>query len=370
MRAPNPSRHPCALAAASLLGLMSLLPSGAAQAQSTTASSLTIYGLLDAGIEYRTNNNTAGNSQWRLNSGGLNTSRLGFKGSEDLGSGLQALFNLESELSLDTGAGGSALFSRQAWVGLDQKGLGTVSLGRMSTVAYDSVIGHDFMGYAPQYSWVTSTASVPSSAFTSRISNAVRYTGKFDAFKVGANVGLGEVAGSLNANTSRGLSLGYDAGPLSTQVSYDEGRTAATETATASTKNRSVIASGTYDFGAAKVFAGLRATQRKPVGTISSTNPAYRSDLFWLGMSAPLSPVMTAFGGVYVENKHGTNSDPVMLAGKLNYSLSKRTMLYATAAVARAKSDDGTQTLAGVFRDQTPVSGHQTGIGFGIQHRF
>jgi predicted porin len=59
-----------------------------------------------------------------------------------------------------------------------------------------------------------------------------------------------------------------------------------------------------------------------------------------------------------------------MLAGKLHYNLSKRTWLYATASVARAKSDDGTQTLTGVFRDQTPVSGHQTGIGFGIQHRF
>jgi predicted porin len=365
-RAPLPT--PLALAAAACAA--ALLSTGVAHAQASAASNLTIYGIVDAGIEYRTQNNAKGNSQWRVNSGGLNTSRLGFKGSEDLGGGLQAQFNLESEVVLDTGATGSAFFGRQAWVGLEDKSLGSVAAGRMSTAIYDYTLPHDFMGYAPQYSWLTATASVPATGFTSRISNALRYSNKFGDFKVTANAGLGEVASSLNANTQRGVSVGYDAGAVSAQVSYDDARTAATETATASTSNRSLIISGTYKLDAVKLYGGVRATQRKPVGTVNASNPAYRSDLFWFGASAPLSAAITAFGGVYVENKHGTDSDPVMLAGKLHYNLSKRTWLYATASVARAKSDDSTQTLTGVFRDQTPVSNHQTGIGFGIQHRF
>ena len=253
---------------------------------------------------------------------------------------------------------------------IEQRGVGSLSMGRMSTVAYDFTIGHDFMGFAPQYSWVTSTASVPSSAFTSRISNAVRYLGKFGAFKLGANVGLGEVSGSLNANTSRGFSLGYDDGPVSAQLSLDDGRSGATDTAHASTSNRSWIASGTYDFGSAKLFAGVRDTTRHPVGTLSASNAKFHSTLYWLGVSAPLSERLTGFGGVYYENKLGTESDPMLLAAKLHYNLSKRTWLYATAGVARAKSDNGQTTLTGVYRDQTPLSGHQSGIGLGIQHRF
>lgn len=363
-----PTRSALALAASTTLTC--LLGAASAQAQTSPSSSVTIYGLMDAGIEYRTQNNAAGDGQWRVNSGGLNTSRLGFKGSEDLGGGRSAQFNLEGEVALDTGAAGSSFFGRQAWVGLEDKDLGGVALGRMSTAIYDYTLPHDFMGYAPQYSWLTSTASVPATGFTSRISNAIRYSNKFGGFKVTANAGLGEVAGSLNANTQRGVSVGYDAGAASAQLSYDDARTAATETATASTSNRTLIASGTYKIDTLKLYAGVRATQRKPVGTVNASNPSYRSDLYWLGASAPLSANITAFGGVYYENKHGTGSDPVMLAGKLHYNLSKRTWLYATAALARASSDNSTQTLTGVFRDQTPISGHQTGLGVGIQHRF
>lgn len=339
-------------------------------AQSTPApANVTLYGLMDVGIEYRSNNNAAGNNQWRVNSGGLNTSRLGLRGQEDLGNGLSARFNLEGEVGADTGAADtSAFWGRQAWVGLDSKSMGAVSLGRMSTVAYDFTIGHDFMGFAPQYSWVTASASVPKDGFTSRISNAVRYVGKFGSLKVGANLGLGEVAGSLNANTTRGLSVAYDEGAVSAQISLDDGRTAATETNTTSTSNRSVIASGTYSLGGAKLYAGVRDTQRKPVGAISPTTQ-YHNTLYWLGASAPVTDAITAYGGVYVVNKAG-DSDPMMLTAKLHYTFSKRTLAYATAAIARASSDNGVGTLTGVYRDQTPASHHQSGVGVGVQHRF
>src|SRR5690606_10200795 len=100
--------------------------SGAALAQ----SSVTIYGVADAGIAYTDNGNPAG-EQWSVESGQQSGSRLGFKGTEDLGGGLSAIFTLESGFNLDNGtsAQGGRLFGRQAWVGLNG-GFGTVKLGR------------------------------------------------------------------------------------------------------------------------------------------------------------------------------------------------------------------------------------------------
>jgi len=339
-----------------------------AQAAAGT-STVTIYGIMDAGIEYRSRNNADGDGVWRVNSGGLNTSRLGFKGSEDLGDGMKAVFNLESEVNLDSGTSGSALWGRLAYVGLEKKGLGTVMLGRNSTTVYDFVLPHDFMGYAPQYSYLTTSASVPSSGYTSRVSNAVKYVGSFGGFKLGAHYGFGEVSTSAGANSAYGLGAAYSAGAVSAQVSFDEGRSGATEALPASTRNRSAIASGSYDFGAAKLYAGLRATKRSPA-VPSATDVEFRSDLWWLGASAPVSQAVTLFGGVYYENKHDTGSDPTMFAGKATYNLSKRTWLYAVAATARSKGDNGTHTPTGVFRDQVPVGAQQSGFGIGVQHRF
>ncbi|WP_028312318.1 porin [Derxia gummosa] len=332
-------------------------------------SSVTVYGIMDAGVEYRTRNAADGKGMWRVNSGGLNTSRLGLRGSEDLGDGMKAVFNLEGEVNLDSGASGSALWGRYAYVGLEKKNLGTVMLGRNSTTVYDFVLPHDFMGYAPQYSYLTSTATVPATGFTSRVSNAVKYVGKFDAVTLGAHYGFGEVAGATGSNNAYGFGAAYAKGPVSAQLSFDEGRSGGTEAVPASTRNRSVVGSGSYDLGPAKLYAGLRATTRAPAAP-SAANPHYRSDLWWLGASAPLSQAVTLYGGAYYENKRDTDSSPLMFAAKITYNLSKRTWLYAVAASAHSSSDDGAHVKTGVFRDQTPLASQQSGFGVGVQHRF
>lgn len=82
-------------------------------------SSVTLYGLVDVGVEYASHASATGGSVKRLTSGGQNTSRWGLRGSEDLGGGLKALFQLESGIVIDTGANDSQLFRRQANVGLE-----------------------------------------------------------------------------------------------------------------------------------------------------------------------------------------------------------------------------------------------------------
>lgn len=121
----------------SLIAIAVLTAAGAASAQ----SSLNLYGIADVWIGKTKNGET------NLGSGGLAGSRIGFKGTEDLGGGLKAHFNLEQGIRLDTGAAtvaGSA-FSRQANVGLSG-GFGTVKLGRSFT-AFDDINGAANSGF-------------------------------------------------------------------------------------------------------------------------------------------------------------------------------------------------------------------------------
>jgi predicted porin len=104
-------------------------------------SSVTLYGVIDEGIDYV--NNSGGQSLWRMRDGtydGVYGSRWGLKGTEDLGGGLSAIFKLESGFSTENGQSrqGGLLFGRQAYVGLADTRLGTVTLGRQ----YDSVVDY------------------------------------------------------------------------------------------------------------------------------------------------------------------------------------------------------------------------------------
>ena len=98
-------------------------------------SSVTLYGLIDAGITYT--NNQQGHSNWKATSGSVNGSRWGLRGSEDLGGGLKAIFTLENGFSIMNGTNGQGgrEFGRQAFVGLSSDQFGAVTLGRQ----YDSV---------------------------------------------------------------------------------------------------------------------------------------------------------------------------------------------------------------------------------------
>ncbi|WP_321891281.1 porin [Paraburkholderia tropica] len=104
-------------------------------------SSVTLYGVIDEGIDYVSN--SSGHSLWRMRDGtydGAYGSRWGLKGTEDLGGGLSALFRLESGFSTENGQmrQGGRLFGRQAYVGLSDTRFGTVTLGRQ----YDSVVDY------------------------------------------------------------------------------------------------------------------------------------------------------------------------------------------------------------------------------------
>src|SRR5262249_33445573 len=106
-------------------------------------SSVTLYGLIDAGLSYTNNVNkgTSHGSLFQTTSGQINGSRFGLRGSEDLGSGLHAIFVLENGFNIQNGKLGqnSRLFGRQAFVGLSTDQFGTVTLGRQYDFLTDFV---------------------------------------------------------------------------------------------------------------------------------------------------------------------------------------------------------------------------------------
>src|SRR5471032_3047370 len=161
-------KNACSLAAMAVFAAAA----GGAQAQ----SNVSFYGLLDVGIDNISNASPSKSNLSRVTSGGMNTSRWGFRGSEDLGGGLKAVFNLEGGILMDTGAQDGVLFKRQATVGLEGA-FGRVVIGRSFTSVYDTVIAYDPMGFAPYYSWATSgPATGPSKyGFTTQYDNIIKY---------------------------------------------------------------------------------------------------------------------------------------------------------------------------------------------------
>lgn len=336
---------------------------GAVQAQ----TNVTVYGLMDTGIEYVNHANAAGDRQLNLRSGGMNTSRLGFRGSEDLGGGLKALFQLEGGLLLDTGASDGALFGRQANVGMEGH-FGRVIAGRSYSTTYDFLLPFDPMGYSPLYSWATSGNATGGrkDGMLTGVSNLIKYQGTFGGVKLGATYGFGEAAGSTSDSARYALGAGYAAGPFSVAAVYDR-------------INGTIAANGAHDeadtahLGLAYELTNgikLQAGYRNYKKSFASGAADLRSDMIWGGVNYKAGSALTLTGAVYFQNiknvAAGADADPRMLVLRAKYDLSKRTSLYATTAHARGKNN----LPVSVSRDDAGFGSTQTGVVAGIQHRF
>lgn len=342
---------------------LSAMAATAAHAQ----SNVTVYGLLDAGVEYVSDANAAGDSLLRQSSGGTNTSRIGFRGTEDLGGGLKALFQLEGGILLDTGASDGALFGRQANVGLEG-GFGRVIAGRSYSTTYDFLLPFDPMGYAPLYSWATSSNATGGrrDGMLTGVSNLIKYQGTFNGVKLGASYGFGEAAGSTTDSARLVLGAGYATGPFSVAAVVDRA-------------NGTIVAGGAYDktdtvhLGAAYELSksiNLKGGYRNYKRSLASGAADLRSDLYWGGVNYSATPTVTLTAALYHQNiknvPSGTDADPTMLVLQAKYALSKRTFLYATTGHVRGKND----RLVSLSRDDAGFGTSQTGVALGVQHRF
>jgi predicted porin len=344
--------------------------SGGAMAQ----TSVQVYGLLDTGVEYVTNGKDDGGNSLRVSSGGSNNSRFGFRGSEDLGGGLKAIFQLESPVLSDTGEIDGPLFRRQANVGLEGK-FGRVIIGRSFTTVYDFINPFDPMGYAPRYSWAPTGGGTLSSKYgmTTAFDNMVKYQGEFAGVKVGASFGAGESQDSNADGRKLAVGVAHQIGGLRF-VLTGERVNGVTGTAVSRTVSKVYHAGLAYELTKStdlKMALRNYRLERPTGGDV-------RADTWWIGANHDLTPVIDLTGVVYYINvKDGVTSgdtaaDPLMFVFRTKYTLSKRTNLYATVSYAKAQGG----IPIGVSRDSTEdggvtgVSDNQTGIMLGMQHRF
>ncbi len=335
---------------------------GIAQAQ----SNVNIYGRIDANLTYNSDANAAKDGQFKLNSGGMNTSTFGLRGSEDLGGGLKAIIQLEGGLLIDTGASDGDLFGRQANVGL-QGDFGKLIAGRTYSTIYDFILPFDPMAYAPQYSWATSGSTTGSrkDGLLTTVSNALKYQYDGQNYKLGATYAFGEVAGDSTSNAKLALAASANFGALSAVLSYEQINGTALVSG-AIDKTKAIHLAGTYQIGDAKLFAGVRDYKK----SLATGAKELQSDMFWTGLSYQLTPVWNLTGAYYYQDLKnlaaGADADPGMLVGRAKYALSKRTDIYIAAAYVKGANGK----LVGVSRDDVAFGTSQNSATVGIQHRF
>jgi predicted porin len=358
----------------SLLALAALgMFAGAASAQ----SSVTLFGIVDAGVARLTAKTSAGSkSVTGMTNSGLNSSRLGFRGVEDLGGGLRAGFHIEGQLFNDTGDGrGTGLpfdFQRRSTVSL-MGGFGEVRLGRDYTPTFSNVSAYDPFGTnGVGTSMATSMLSGLGIAAqgNTRQNNSIGYflPGNLGGFTGNFLFGLAEnTSGTRKANQYFGARLGYAAGPLSVTGAYGDNTSALQAN---DVKYMSVGAS--YDVGVIKPM-GYWAREKADGGA--------RIDAYLIGATVPLGQgELRASVARYdiKKNAQGLNSrnDWDKYAIGYGYNLSKRTQLYSTYAVVRNKNGQvktvGQNGLAIALPTGATVLGgkNSTGLEAGIRHSF
>ena len=358
----------------SLLALAVLAASGAAMAQ----SSVTLYGVADAGVTY-----VNGDKSWSgVTSGNNLTSRIGFRGVEDLGGGLKANFRLEAGLNLDNGDGNSGYstsnaanglaFKRQSTVGLEG-GFGEVRLGRELTAAYNATARYDVfgsVGLGQSRLWVNGdiaddnvTAYKAAKTTNQRVSNAVTYVSpNFSGFKAAVNYGFGEVAGANSDRQYLGAGVTYDNGPLSLGLGLERLNE---DTATNSGKISVWSLGGSYDLGVAKILAGYRDSKAERLTGDDKTKG------YMLGLTAPVGPglVRASYNRYETTPAGGIKAKADQFALGYVYSLSKRTSVYGTYAYIENKDNGKTWKLGGT-NATLKDNGKQQGFQVGVSHSF
>jgi predicted porin len=310
-----------------------------AHAQST----VNVYGLVDMSAGRWQPAGTAKVS--RVDSGNMTTSFIGFKGTEDLGSGLKTVFALEHFLRADTGEagrfGGDAFWARSAFVGLSS-GAGTVTLGRNTTPYFVSALVFnpfgDSFGFSPtirQYFGDSGGVIVGDTGW----SNSIGYESpKFGGLSFSALGNLGEGTGT---GKNFGGNVLYFAGPLSLTVAAQQVKNPTPGIAGFSRQNAYQFG-GAYDVGMAKLY--LQLSQVKTDATVDATHK-----LVDVGASVPVGAgnVLMQYGQ---RKTSATGVKWQTTSVGYDYNLSKNTDLYAVFMNDKATGLNSGNSLMGGLR--------------------
>jgi predicted porin len=363
-------------------------------------SSVTLYGVIDAGISYVNNSKSATGSDklFKYDDGVAQGSRWGIRGTEDLGGGLKALFVLENGFNSGNGTlgQGGAMFGRQAYVGLSKDNIGSLTFGRQYSFSTDYLGGNYSTGgltVAGNYAYHINDVDQLTS---SRINNSVKFSSaNYSGLTFGAMYGFSNQAGAFagspavgtTAGSSRAYSFGlnYANGPFGigaayTDITYPSQATPAFSTALANVTTgnvrdlRTFGVGGRYSIGAAVLWALYTNTRFEPVSGSSTTFAAYEA-----GAKYAFTPALTAGAGytyMHLSNANTGHWNQVNLSA--DYALSKRTDVYAlgiyqiasghNAATGDLQAQIGSSTS--YFNTSGTGADNQLAFRVGIRHKF
>ncbi len=331
----------------SLLGLTLLGAfSGLAYAQTSVA----IYGVVDAGLAI--DRGGPAGSVTKLGTGMLSSNRIGFKGSEDLGGGLSAVFQLENGFNLDNGTlgQGGLFFGRQAFTGL-KGSFGQITFGRQYVpIAWAQYSADPFDAGSAGQSYNLMLIE------DHRNNNTIRYQANYSGFNVDLAYAFGEVAGNTKASRQIGGAFGYENGPIDVKFAYN---TKANATNTGDT-NRSLL-TAIYDFGVVKAFFNYDVNK----SDISGVRTVDNNDVL-VGATIPVTSLGTAMVSyIRRDDKMAANQDANQVAVGYTYKFTKRTTFYST--YGRISNKNGAAYTVGNSSD-SGTGNKQFNIG--MRHSF
>jgi outer membrane protein OmpU len=354
-------------------------------------SSVTLYGVLDGGITYV--NNAGGSHVFKFDDGISYGNRFGFKGTEDLGGGLKAVFVLESGFSLGTGrlAQGGAEFGRQAYVGL-QNQWGTISLGDQLDMTEEFVYLYNISAYASGY-------AIHQGDFDrmngDRLPNSIKYMSPdISGFTFGGMYSFGNVAGNFHQNSAYSVGAHYAHGDFTIGTAYTRlnnpngiyafdpyamigtktflGQQVATVnpatgavTDLYSSTAFNVDSQRAFGIGSSYQIGDLLLSGNFTYTTIKGFGHSSHMNVYEGGASYNFTPALALYGG-YQHTTFETNKwNQGSLA--LHYLLSKRTDVYISGDYLRAS--DGVNAVIGYsFTPSTSTT--QSDVRIGMRHSF
>ncbi|WP_027815653.1 porin [Paraburkholderia bannensis] len=353
-------------------------------------SSVTLYGIVDAGFTYTTNVN--GKANYAMTSGNIQQSRWGMRGVEDLGGGLKTIFTLESGFNMMNGQQGNSLnnnslFNRQAYVGLTQDQYGTVTFGRQ----YDSVV--DYLAPLTAVgSWggtyFAHMADNDNGNASFSLNNAVKYTSpNLSGFQFGGAYAFSNQANGFANNRAYSAGAGYSYGGLRVAAAYLQANNAGSLTNPGGAITNDQFVSGqrqrvwgggvNYTYGPA--VGGVAFTQTRLNGL--SDNLSVRFNNIEANLRYNLTPAL-GIGAMYTY----TNVNGSLLSSEgggktahwnqfglqADYSLSKRTDVYleGVGAWGSGEAAVGSTQVGFVSPTNFSSSKNQGIVSTGIRHRF
>ena len=318
--------------------LLALVISAGMSLTAVAQSNVTVYGILDVNVSSSKTDGSGANTAMSENS--LATSRLGFRGTEDLGGGLKAEFQLESKLLPSTGVAGSGttssassqLFNREAWVGLTSNTLGSIRLGTTDVTDAGNI--------------ETAVSQVGNFALASQLgldkNKVIRYTtptfGGFSA-QVGYSNPDSTTTTEVTTNSIKSAVVKYEAGKLGAYAGVEQKQIDATHT------QEHKIVGAKYDFGVARVGAYYGVKD----GATLSTADTGEVKQTRVSTAVPLSQGYTAHA-VYFKDatatQASTDNDGYKLA--VTKAFSKRTtgyVAYVATDYVGATADNNTYVV-------------------------